>query len=348
MQTTDDLLVRMTLEEKVGQVMMVGFDGVVLEPGLRAMLAEFHLGGIVEFLRNVESPRQLAQLNADLQKAARASGHPGLFISIDQEGGRVARLKAAQGFTEFPAADQVGASPEPAEAARRVAHGMAAEMKAAGVNMDLAPVLDVNNNPANPIIGTRSYSADPACVAACGVAFLETLQAEGIAAVGKHFPGHGDTKVDSHVALAVVPHDLARLQSVEFVPFRAAIQAGVTGIMSAHSAFPSIDPTPNLAATLSSKVMTDLLRDELGFGGIRMTDSLEMGALATSGYPVPLAAAAALKAGADVLLFNRDHALHRAAHAMVVDWLKRGEIPLARLDEAVRRVLAAKARFRIF
>ncbi len=260
----------------------------------------------------------------------------------------MARLKAAQGFTEFPAADQVGASPEPAEAARRVAHGMAAEMKAAGVNMDLAPVLDVNNNPANPIIGTRSYSADPACVAACGVAFLETLQAEGIAAVGKHFPGHGDTKVDSHVALAVVPHDRARLQSVEFVPFRAAIQAGVTGIMSAHIAFPSIDPTPNLAATLSPKVMTDLLRDELGFGGIRMTDSLEMGALATSGYPVPLAAAAALKAGADVLLFNRDHALHRAAHAMVVDWLKRGEIPLARLDEAVRRVLAAKARFRIF
>ncbi len=347
MKNMDNLLANMTLEQKVGQVMMVGFDGVTLAPELREMIQEYHLGGVVEFLRNVESPQQLAQLNADLQQAARASGHPGLFISIDQEGGRVARLKAAQGFTEFPPAAEVGASRDPANAARRVARGMAAEMKAVGINMDLAPVLDVNNNPDNPIIGNRSFSSDPECVAACGIAFLETLQAQGIAAIGKHFPGHGDTRVDSHVALSEIPHDRARLEKVEFVPFIAAIKAGITGIMSAHISFPAIDPTPNLAATLSPKVMTDLLRDELRFSGIRMTDSLEMGALATSGYPVPLAAATALKAGADILLFNRDHALHRAAHAMVVDWVKRGEIHVARLDEAVRRVLAAKDWFRV-
>jgi beta-N-acetylhexosaminidase len=218
-------------------------------------------------------------------------------------------------------------------------------MKAAAINMDLAPVLDVNNNPANPVINDRSFGVDPALVAACGVAFIQTLQAEGILAVGKHFPGHGDTTVDSHIALPIVPHARARLEQIEFTPFKAAIAAGVAGIMSAHVAFPAIDPTPNRAATLSSKVMTTLLRDELKFTGIRMTDSLEMGALQTTGYPVPLAATTALQAGADMLLFNCGHALNRAAHAALVDAVTRGEIPLTRLDEAVRRILVIKNRF---
>jgi beta-N-acetylhexosaminidase len=166
-------------------------------------------------------------------------------------------------------------------------------------------------------------------------------------AVGKHFPGHGDVNVDSHVALPVVPHDRVRLEAVEFVPFKAAIHAGVAGMMSAHIAFPAIESTPNLAATLSHKVMTDLLRDEMKFTGIRMTDSLEMGALQTSGYPVPVAATTALQAGADMLLFNCGHALNYQAHAAIVDAVRRGEIPAARLDEAVRRVLIAKERFGI-
>jgi beta-N-acetylhexosaminidase len=300
---------------------------------------------VVLFARNVESPRQLAQLNGDLQRTVKANGDAGLIISIDQEGGRIARLRKETGFAEFPSAQSVGASSDPTGAARQIARAMATEMKAAGINMNLAPVLDVNNNPANPVIGDRSFGADPALVAACGVAFIETLQTEGIMAVGKHFPGHGDTTVDSHVALPVVPHDRARLESVEFAPFKAAIRAGVAGIMSAHISFPAIDSTPNLAATLSRKVMTDLLRDELKFGGIRMTDSLEMGALQTSGYPVPVAAITALQAGADLLLFNCGHAMNRQAHAAIVDAARRGEIPSARLDEAVRRVLIAKERF---
>jgi beta-N-acetylhexosaminidase len=342
--TSDQRLATMSVEQKVGQVMMVGFDGVELSVELREMITRFHLGGVVEFTRNVASPRQLAQLNADLQHTARESGHPGLFVSIDQEGGRVTRLQAQAGFTEFPSAMEVGASKDAPLAARTVARAMAGEMRAVGINMDLAPVLDVNNNAANPVIGSRSYGADPQQVAACGVAFLETLQAEGIMAVGKHFPGHGDTTVDSHLALPVVAYDRARLEAVEFVPFRAAIRAGVAGIMSAHIAFPAIDPT-GVAATLSPQVMAHLLRDEFGFGGIRMTDSLEMGALATSGYPAPLAAATALQAGADMLLFNRDHDLHRQAYALVIDWVGRGGIPMARLDEAVRRVLMTKERF---
>ncbi len=342
----DTLLAQMTVAQKVGQIMVIGFDSATITAEERALIETMHLGGVVLFARNVESPRQLAAYNAELQRLARASGHPGLILCIDQEGGRVARLKEAQGFTEFPSAQAVGDTGD-AENARRIARVLAAELRAVGINMDLAPVLDVNNNAANPIIGNRSFGADAARVAACGVAFIETLQAAGIAACGKHFPGHGDTTVDSHLALPVVPYDRARLDQIELAPFRAAIAAGVASIMSAHIAFPAIDPTPSLAATLSPKVMTGLLRDEMQFAGVRMTDSLEMGALATSGYPVPLAAATALQAGADVLLFNEGHDRHRAAHALCVERVTRGEIPLARLDEAVRRVLQLKARFGI-
>ncbi len=341
---SERLIEGMTVEHKIGQVMMVGFDGVELSSELREMIMQYHLGGVVEFTRNVASRSQLAQLNGDLQRAARASGHPGLLISVDQEGGRVARLQAQAGFAEFPSAQQVGASQDPSGTARQVARAMAEELRAVGINMDLAPVLDVNNNLANPVIGSRSFGADPAVVAGCGVAFVETMQAKGILAVGKHFPGHGDTTVDSHIALPIVPYERARLEAVEYMPFRAAIRAGVAGIMSAHIAFPAIDPS-GIAATLSRRVMTDLLRDEFGFGGIRMTDSLEMGALATSGYPAPLAAAMALQAGADMLLFNRDHDMHRQAYAAVLGWVRRGQIPMARLDEAVLRVLKTKERF---
>ena len=345
--TIDAAFARMTLEQKAGQVMMFGFDGVALTAELRALVEQLHPGGVVLFARNVESPRQLAQLNADLQRTAKSNGSPALIISIDQEGGRVARLRKETGFTEFPGARTVGESHDPAGTARQIARAMAIEMKAAAINMDLAPVLDVNNNATNPVINDRSFGTEPALVAVCGVAFIEALQAEGIMAVGKHFPGHGDTTVDSHIALPVVRHQRARLEQVEFAPFKAAMVAGVAGIMSAHVSFPAIDPTPNRAATLSPKVMTGLLRDELKFTGIRMTDSLEMGALQTSGYPIPLAAATALQAGADMLLFNCGHALNRQAHAAIVEAVTRGEIPMTRLDEAVRRVLTAKERFGI-
>ncbi|MBI3941696.1 MAG: beta-N-acetylhexosaminidase [Chloroflexi bacterium] len=346
--TVDAVLGGMTLAQKAGQVMAFGFDGTTLTDELRRMIDLMRPGGVVLFARNVVSPAQLAQLIAGLQQTAQANGSPRLIISIDQEGGRVARLRQGAGFTEFPSAQAVGASADPAATARQVAQGMATEMRAAGINMDLAPVLDVNNNPANPIIGNRSYGNDPALVAACGVAFIEALQAAGIMAVGKHFPGHGDTAVDSHLALPVIPHDRARLERVEFVPFRAAIAAGVAGIMSAHISFPAIDPTPDIPATLSPKVMTGLLRDELQFNGLRLTDSLEMGALQATGFPVPIAAATALAAGADLLLFNCGHALNYQAHIALQEGVRFGEIPKARLDEAVRRVLRAKEQFGIW
>ncbi len=350
----DAWLASMTLEEKIGQVMLIGFDGTTPDADLRALLTEYHVGGVILFARNVYSPRQVAQLTQALQQTALASGHPGLILAIDQEGGRVARLTESAGFTEFPGAMALGATGDP-ELARRVAEALAAELCAVGLNADFAPVLDVNNNPANPVIGIRSFGSDPARVAEFGVAYLTGLQAQGVLAFGKHFPGHGDTAADSHVALPVVPHDRARLEAVEFVPFKAAIAADVAGIMSAHVTFPAIDDTPGLAGTLSPQVLTGLLREELGYAGLLVTDSLEMRALGESlaarraefvaGDPTPLAAAVALQSGADLLLFNRDHALHRAAFELIRAWVQSGAIPATRLDAAVRRVLTAKARY---
>jgi beta-N-acetylhexosaminidase len=334
----------MSLDQKVGQVMCAGFEGSELTPQLRRLLEELHLGGLVYFERNVASRPALARLSASAQEVARQGGHSALLIAIDQEGGRVTRLRAAKGFTEFPSPLDVAAGGP--DAVRRVAAAMAAELLEVGINVNLAPVLDIcGSNPNNPVISTRSFGSDPWLAAACGVACVEGLQGAGVIAVGKHFPGHGDTTTDSHLTLPVVAHRRDRLEAVEFVPFQAAIAAGVAGIMSAHVHFPAIEPESNLPATLSRRVMTDLLRREMGYEGLLMTDSLEMGALATSGYPAPLAAAYALAAGADVLLFNAGYDVLREAHATVVRWVEQGRLHPARLDEAVLRLLAVKQRF---
>jgi beta-N-acetylhexosaminidase len=336
----------MTADQKVGQLMMIGFDGTTCDAELRHMITDFHIGGVILFARNVESPEQVARLTNELQKTAIASGHPGLLIAIDQEGGRVARLTEATGFTEFPSAMAIGATGDPANA-RRMASAMAAEMRAVGINVDFAPDLDVNNNPSNPVIGTRSFGSDPAAVASYGIAFARGLQESGVLAFGKHFPGHGDTGVDSHIDLPRVPHDRTRLEDVELFPFKAAIQADFAGIMSAHVTFPAIDPAPGVAATLSRPVLTGLLRAELGYNGLIVTDSLEMGALEAHGYPPPIGAPLALAAGADILLFNRDHSMHREAFANLLQAIEDGRVSKEQLDASVSRILQAKAKFGI-
>jgi beta-N-acetylhexosaminidase len=338
------LLDSLTLEQKIGQVMVIGFDGTTIDADLRHMIRDYHVGGIVLFARNIESPKQVATLTNDLQKLALESGHFGLFIAIDQEGGRVARLTEDKGFTEFPSAMALAATNDP-QNAYRVAAAMAHEMHAVGINVDFAPDLDVNNNPANPVIGIRSFSSDPQMVAEYGLAFAEGLQENGVLAFGKHFPGHGDTGVDSHVDLPLVPYERARLDQVELTPFKAAINAEFAGIMSAHVTFPAIDATPGLAATLSPPVLTGLLREELGYDGLIITDSLEMGALAATGYPPQVGAPMALAAGADLLLFNRDHTMHREAFLNLVQAVNDGKISEQKLNDTVERILQTKKRF---
>ena len=335
-----------TLEQKIGQLMIIGFDGTDADSDLLEMIGTYHVGGVIFFARNIRSPQQVADLTNKLQRTAIGSGHPGLFIAVDQEGGRVARLTEDTGFTEFPSAMAIGATGDP-ENAYHMASAMAAEMRAVGINVDFAPVLDVNNNPANPVIGTRSFSSDAEKVAVFGTAFGRGLQENGVLAFGKHFPGHGDTGIDSHIALPLVPYDRDRLNQVELVPFKAAIAAGFAGIMSAHVTFPAIDSTPGLAATLSRPVLTGLLREELGYNGLIVTDSLEMGALAENGYPPPVGAALAFAAGADALLFNRDHAMHKQAFSHLAQAVKEGKVSQEQLNSSVRRILEAKEKFGI-
>lgn len=344
--TVESLLAGMTLEQKVGQVMMpVVSDSPVLTEDMRRRVAEMHLGGVVLREKNVGVPAALVGLINDLQAVARDSGSPGLLVGMDQEGGQVSRLRLARGYTEFPSPMALAATPDGCTNARAVAEAIAAEMRALGINTDLAPVLDVNNNPENPVIGVRSFSSDPYVVTECGIAAIQGFAAQGIIAVAKHFPGHGDTAVDSHTGLPVVTHPRDHLELIEFAPFRAAVAAGVPAIMSAHIVYPALDDTPNLPVTLSPRVLTGLLREEWGFDGAIFSDAMTMGALAAANYPTPRAAVAAVSAGVDVLLFGEGAQIQRTTYTELLAAVQDGRITAERLDDAVRRVLTLKAQY---
>src|SRR5213592_3194319 len=260
------------LRRQIGQLLIAGFNGQQIPAELRSLAKEFGLGGVILFARNIVEPEQVAELAYD---AARLVPDLPLWISIDQEGGRVARLKAP--FTEWPPMATLGRSGD-VKLAERFAKALAAELKAVGITLDYAPVLDVHTNPKNPVIGDRALAEKAADVARLGAAIVRTLQAEGIAACGKHFPGHGDTSTDSHVELPLVEHPPDRLRRVEFLPFRAAIEAGVATIMTAHILVPALDEVR--PATLSRRIVFDLLRDELRYEGVILSDDLEMKAIA--------------------------------------------------------------------
>ncbi|MBN1179781.1 MAG: beta-N-acetylhexosaminidase [Anaerolineae bacterium] len=345
-QPADLLLSAMTLEEKVGQLFMVYSTGPTVDADLQAAIVEDHVGGVILFAPNVESPAQVAELINAAQAAATTSGAGvPLLVAVDQEGGLIARLWE-EGFTQFPAPMAVGATANPDDA-RLVAAAMARELHALGFNMNLAPVLDVNSNPLNPVIGTRAFGGTAEQVIEMGLPVIETYRQYGIIATAKHFPGHGDTDVDSHHGLPVVSHDLDRLWAVELAPFQAAIDAGVDVIMTAHVAFPAVDPS-GTPATLSPAVLDGLLRQQMGFEGIIATDSLGMDALSAV-YGPEEAAARAFQAGADLLMFGKDPghtpAEVRAAYARVLAMVRGGTISMERLDASVRRILLLKQRY---
>ena len=262
------------LEAQVG-MLIAGRIWGDLDAEYEATVQGCHLGGIVLFADNIGTPDETRALAARIQERCALPGLPAL-IAVDQEGGRVRRLKDPA--TAFPSAMAVGATGDPAHA-ERWGLATARELRALGLNFDFAPVLDVNNNPANPVIGTRSYGEDPAAVARFGVAALTGLRAGGVAATGKHFPGHGDTGTDSHLDLPQIAGDLDRLRRVELPPFRAAIAAGIPAIMSSHIVFPALDPG-GLPGTISRQILGGLLRDELGFDGVIVSDAMNMRAIA--------------------------------------------------------------------
>lgn len=332
------MLAKMTLSEKVGQLLMVGFTGYQAPRELVGFLSAGKAGGIILFANNLAEPPQVAALTGTLQAAAGQCG-PGLplFIAVDQEGGAVIRL--SRGVTVFPGNMALGATGRE-DLAYLSGQAVATELAALGINMNLAPVLDVNLNPANPVIGVRSFGEDPETVARLGVAALQGMQDGGVLAVGKHFPGHGDTTVDSHLNLPVIPHSPDRLEAVELKPFQAAIDHGISCIMTAHVVFPALE-SAGLPATLSAAVLTGLLRRKMGFQGLIITDCLEMKAIAAN-YELEEAVARAVLAGADQLLISHTFAKQQAAHEALLALAERGALPLDLLDAAVGRILTYK------
>lgn len=326
------------LRRQIGQLLIAGFDGHQIPVELKALAREFGLGGVILFARNIAEPEQVAEL---CYEAARLVPELPLWVSVDQEGGRIARLKAP--FTEWPPMETIGRSGD-VQLAERFARALGAELKAVGITLDYAPVLDVHTNPKNPVIPRDRALAEKAEeVARLGSAIVRALQAEGVAACGKHFPGHGDTSVDSHLELPLVEQPPDRLRAVEFVPFKAAIDAGVATIMTAHVLVPSLDETR--PATLSRDVVTAILREELRYEGVILSDDLEMKAIANQ-YPVPSAAVLAVEAGCDgVLICSGDHDVKAAALESLVRAVETERLRLSRVEDALRRQQRAKERF---
>lgn len=339
----DEIVATMTVPELVGQLLMPAYlidrNGepvTTLIPELQDLFEEIQPGGFLLFAANIDNPDQVRSLVTSLQETVSIP----LLIGIDQEGGVVRRLVPTDRMpaTDIPSASRVGRSGD-TQLAFQLAEVIARELRSLGINLNLAPVADVLTNPDNPVIGSRAYGTDPEVVSTMVEATVRGLQTNGVSAALKHFPGHGDTMEDSHVGLATLSHTMDRLAVVELPPFVRGIAAGSDAVLTGHISVPLLtgDATP---ATLSRDITTGLLREELGFEGVIITDALTMAALTNSytSREIPLRAIAA---GADILLRPGDT---RVAHREIVAALERGDLTIARVEESVRRILLLKVR----
>lgn len=326
----------MNLIEQIGQLFMLGFEGATVSPEWADLQTRYKPGGMILFTRNLEHTTQIVELTNGLQTR---SPHYPLLIAVDQEGGRVSRLP--NGFTIFPSCGVIGAcrSEELAYAAASVT---ASELRAVGINMNMAPVLDVLSNPVNPVIGDRAYGADPQLVAELGLAAIRGFQGKGVVACGKHFPGHGDTSTDSHKELPVVNASLETLLQRELPPFHYAIANGLAALMTAHVVYPALDA--QRPATLSPAILTGLLREQWGFAGVVVTDDLDMRAIADH-HGIGEAAVQAILAGADILLICKDRDRAVTAMEAVRKAVEDGTIPPDRLEASVGRIMTLKQTF---
>jgi beta-N-acetylhexosaminidase len=316
------------LDAACAGLLCVGFDGTTPTAEVLALVRR-GVYGVILFSRNVESAEQVAELSATLKRAA---GRP-LLVTIDQEGGRVARLRARQGFTELPPMRALGETGDE-RLAFEVGALLGRELRAVGIDQDYAPVVDVDTNPGNPVIGDRSLSRDPETVGRLGAALARGLHSSGVAACAKHFPGHGDTSQDSHVSLPRLPHPLPRLEAVELPPFRALAAAGVASVMTAHVVFEALDPAR--PATLSPAVM-QLLRGACAFDGPALSDDLEMKAVAAH-YPLEEVVPGAVAAGVDGLLVCHRAEVQNRAVDLLREAVEGGRVTRERLAEARGRV----------
>lgn len=338
-ELAESILSNMSLSQKVGQMLMGGFSGTTMSSSLNTAIQEFHIGNVIYMGANVSNPNTISTMSNDIQNAMINNNGIAAFISTDQEGGRVARL--TNGGTHFISNMAMGAINDPEYT---YAQGLACgkELRHYGINMDLAPVLDVNNNADNPIIGIRSYSDNPILVATNGTNMIKGLKDAKVAACSKHFPGHGNTSVDSHYGLPTITTSKDELYQIELAPFISSIANGIDSIMTTHIIFSAIDEV--YPATLSKKVLTDLLRNELGYSGLIVTDGMEMDAIDKYFGTVEEAAVLAVKAGVDMLLYTSLSG-PRKAHAAIIEAVNKGEISIDRINESVKRIILKKIKY---
>ncbi|WP_252502553.1 beta-N-acetylhexosaminidase [Sporosarcina sp. Marseille-Q4943] len=336
----DELLEDMTLAEKVGQLLVVGMEGKTYGDELDRLIRQHHVGGIILLGKNVSYPAGILKLLNESKKANADYEIP-LFISVDEEGGRVSRLPSS--MKKLPAAEYFGRTGDEALAYETGAY-LAELLHAFGYNMNYAPVLDVHSNPKNPVIGDRSLSSDSHAVADLGMAMMKGMTDNGVISVVKHFPGHGDTHVDSHLSLPVIEKTLDELYKTELIPFQRAIDEQADVIMVAHIMFPELDN--RYPSSLSQKIITGLLRDEMQFGGVVITDDMTMGAIVND-YTVPEAAVQSFLAGSDLLLIAGDYENQVGTINALMTAVQAGKISEDRIDESVKRILKLKERYKL-
>jgi beta-N-acetylhexosaminidase len=330
----------MELREKIGQLIFTGFPSTAPSQEFIRIVKEYKIGNVILFAHNISSALQVKKLCSDIQFLIKEyTGFPA-FISVDQEGGMVVRL--TQDCTNVPGAMAVAATGNP-ENAFIAGQITGSELRALGINIDLAPTIDVNSNPANPVIGVRSYGDNPMDVSKYGLEMMRGLNSSGVMSVLKHFPGHGDTAVDSHLALPKVDKSLEELEQTHILPFKIAIEKGAEAIMTSHILFPQIEKE-NKPATLSRTILTDLLKVKLGFKGMVVTDCLEMNAIKEH-YGTAKGALEALKAGADMVFISHSADIVEEAVLLIEKAVEAGELSMERIEDALSKVIKFKNKY---
>jgi len=330
------------LRKKVGQLMVCGFDGLTASPQIKELIREYHIGGVILFARNIGSTRQVLRLTSELQQIARDAGYQRpLLICADQENGVVRRL--GTGTTVFPGAMLLSAAGSP-ENAYSVGKASGMELKALGINWNLAPVVDISNNPENPVIGVRSFGEDPYTVTVYAREMIRGMREAGVITTLKHFPGHGDTVTDSHLDLPVIRHTMERMEKIELMPYRQLIPEGVDAIMTAHIHFPAIDGEDCIPATLSKNIVTGILRNRLGFRGVVTTDCMEMKAVKNT-IGTAKGSIATIKAGVDMVMISHTFELQKETAELLVKAVSEGEIGEETISGALERIRKLKERY---
>lgn len=340
-EAVQDKISSMTIEEKVGQMLMVGFEGIQVNDQTRNFIQENHIGGIILFERNITDSKQLLNLNRELKELNAGSQDIPLFISVDEEGGVVSRMPPK--IVNLPDSKKIG-DHNNTELAYQVGEAIGERVNAFGFNVTMAPVMDVNSNPNNPIIGKRAFGDNKEIVSKMGVEEMKGIQSKDIIPVIKHFPGHGDTDVDSHLGLPVVHNSLESIREMELVPFQKAIDHKADMTMVAHILLPELDNED--PASLSKNVVTTMLREELGFNGVAITDDMTMGAILEN-YDIGDATVKAVQAGNDIVLVcHGDENKLKAVHSLTKA-VESGAIKEERIDESVKRILHLKEKYNL-